>query len=271
MPVKSDPEQTHSERLQKPLWEAGVSFFLCWVIATFFLAKSINLFSFWVPRKLLPSIGVMVPDNAFALITIHHLVQLVVTLALIGMLIHWFHVATWKEFGFSWANWKASIRDACRFVAIWILIQFGVGWYLVSRGFPAVPGFEMNTTNLIGVTLFQLFLSGTGEEPLYRSLILVTLYVAARPVFQEDRRRMAVAVLLSTAVFMFDHINFSIRPLSITHFSLLQQATLLVFGLFYGWLFFKHRTLAGPVVAHGLLNVVIVSSGVVFALYSQAT
>jgi len=55
---------------------------------------------------------------------------------------------------------------------------------------------------------------------------------------------------------------------SVTHFNALQQVTLLVFGVFYGLLFFKHRSLVGPIVAHGMLNVVIVSSGVLLSLVS---
>lgn len=62
---------------------------------------------------------------------------------------------------------------------------------------------------------------------------------------------------------MFDHINFSFSPLAVTHFNLLQQGTLLVFGIFYGWLFWRTRSLFGPILAHGWLDVVIVASGIV--------
>jgi membrane protease YdiL (CAAX protease family) len=213
-------------------------------------------------------LGFTIPANAYAELVVHHVVQLCITIALIAVIIHWLHLETWKGFGFTMTRWKSSLRDAGAFVLAWTVIQFGVGWFLVSRGTVADPGFEMNVANLVGVYLFQLFLSGVGEEPLYRGLVLVSLCIAGRRVMQRKRLRMTVALLLSTAVFMFDHINFTIRPFSVTHFNALQQVTLLVFGVFYGLLFFKYRSLFGPIVTHGMLNVVIVSSGVLLSLVS---
>jgi len=64
-------------------------------------------------------------------------------------------------------------------------------------------------------------------------------------------------ISISTIIFMFDHINFSLSPLSITHFNLLQQFTLLIFGIFYGWLFIKYINYWVVAVAHSSLNGII--------------
>lgn len=251
---------------QQPRNTAAYAGFFAWSIATFLLAKAINVFSFWVPRKLMPYVGLAISSNALAEIVVHHLIQLTITIVCIAVAVCVLNAATWQRFGFTLNRWRSSFRDIGIFVIVWAVIQFGVGWLLVSRGAIPHPVYELNPTHLAGVYLFQLFLSGLGEEPLYRGLVMVSVYLAGQRVFRRDRFRMAAAILVSTAVFMFDHIDFAIRPFSITHFNPLQQLTLLVFGVFYGLLFFKYRSLFGPVVAHGALNVIIVSSGVLFSL-----
>ncbi|MFP4016478.1 MAG: type II CAAX prenyl endopeptidase Rce1 family protein [Halanaerobiales bacterium] len=45
-----------------------------------------------------------------------------------------------------------------------------------------------------------------------------------------------------------------------TYFNSLQQLTCLIFGVFYGYLFVKTRSVFGPILAHNLLNGVITIS-----------
>jgi membrane protease YdiL (CAAX protease family) len=149
------------------------------------------------------------------------------------------------------------------FVLGWTLIQFGAGYLLVKNGLPTNPGYPLTLRNLAGVFAFQFFLSGTSEEPLYRGLIMGAMLMGWQPLYHKPERLGIAATAGATLVFMFDHINFSLAPLAVTHFNLLQQGTLLAFGIFYGWLFWKTRSLFGPILAHGLLNVVIVASGIV--------
>lgn len=244
--------------------------FAAWVIATFALAKSINVLSFGAARAVMTAVsGAHQEGGSIAELAVHHGVQLGITLCLVALCVSRFKVATWRQFGFTAHGWRPSVRGAVVFVGVWAVVQFGVGWYLVSRGHVGAVDYRGTAANLVATYLFQLLLSGVGEEPLYRGLVLVSVYVASRRVIDRDGQRMAVAILVSTAVFMFDHVNFGVQPLSVTHINWLQQATLLVFGVFYGWLFARHRTLIGPVVAHGLLNVVIVTSGIVFSIGGQ--
>jgi hypothetical protein len=95
----------------RPRRTAAYIGFFTWSIATFFLAKSINVFSFWVPRNVMPYLGFVTPPNAFAEIAVHHLIQLTITIALIAVMVHSLKAGTWEEFGFTLTRWKSSLRD----------------------------------------------------------------------------------------------------------------------------------------------------------------
>jgi membrane protease YdiL (CAAX protease family) len=71
---------------------------------------------------------------------------------------------------------------------------------------------------------------------------------------------------IATLIFMLAHINIAFAPLRVTHFNLLQQLTVLVFGAFYAFLFIKTRSLLGSILAHNLLNAVIVTIGLLLFL-----
>lgn len=65
---------------------------------------------------------------------------------------------------------------------------------------------------------------------------------------------------------MLAHINIAFNPLRVTHFSLLQQFSSLGFGIFYAFLFLRTRSILGPILAHNLLNTIIVMVGLLLAL-----
>lgn len=65
---------------------------------------------------------------------------------------------------------------------------------------------------------------------------------------------------------MLAHINIAVNPLRVTHFNLLQQVTVFTFGAFYAFLFVRTRSLLGPILAHNLLNAVIVTIGLILLL-----
>ncbi|MBE0654996.1 MAG: CPBP family intramembrane metalloprotease [Bacteroidales bacterium] len=121
---------------------------------------------------------------------------------------------------------------------------------------PISFGFPLTTKNYVGRLAFQLLLSGTSEEILFRVMVIVILTDILENVFNESTL-FYYLVTVSTIIFIFDHINFSLSPLSITHFNILQQITLVIFGTFYGWLFIKYKNYWTVAIAHGSLNGVI--------------
>lgn len=241
------------------------------LIAGMVTAKAINLFSFAVADQVDPWLASFDPHGVFMYISIHHIVQLLLVLGLMFIFTRLHAAATFRLLGFNLDEWRFSLKWALLFTLGWTVIQFGAGYFLVRNGLSANPGYPLTWRNLAGSFAFQFFLSGSSEEPLYRGLIMSAMLVGWRPLFRKPERLAIASTAGSTLVFMWDHINFSFSPLSVTHFNLLQQGTLLVFGIFYGWLFWRTQSLLGPILTHGLLNVIIVASGLVLfvALGSQ--
>ncbi len=225
-------------------------------------AKAVNQASFWAADQLYPRFSQLDPDQVFLHISLHHLTQLLLTLVLMATAASLHPQIQFKEFGFNLKQLIFSLKWVLSFALVWSLIQFGIGYLLVRSGFTAPSEYPLTTRNLISIYSFQIFLSGTGEEPLYRGLIMTVMLVGWQGLYRNPRRLAAAAVLGSTLVFMVDHINFSLAPLAVTHFNLLQQLTVMIFGFFYGWLFWKTDSLSGPILAHGILIGIIITSGI---------
>ncbi len=76
------------------------------------------------------------------------------------------------------------------------------------------------------------------------------------------------AVIVVTVCFMFGHVNFELSPFRLTYFNWLQQVTVVIFGIFYAFLFVRTRSLVGPILAHNLLNGVVVTISLLVILTS---
>ena len=240
------------------------------LLAGMVLAKSINLASFAISDRIMPYVSGFDADGAFLNISIHHVVQLAFAIALIAMAVALVPTLTWQRFGFTMYQARVALRNVGLFVIVWSVIQFGVGYLIVANGVPADPGFPLSARNIAGVLGFQLLLSGTSEEVLFRGLIMTMMMFGWTTVIRADATRRWSAIAGSTLVFMFDHVNFSLAPLAVTHLNVLQLGTVMLFGLFYGYLFSKTGSLFGPIVAHGVLNCIIVASGVVLSAVAAA-
>lgn len=230
------------------------------------VAKTVNETSFWVADRLAPFAADLDPDGAFAYITIHHLAQLAITLGIMAVVVRLVPSQTWSGFGFNSNQARLVVTWVAVFAAGWLVVQAAGGYLMVSNGASADPGYSLDARNVTGALAFQLLLTGTSEEPLFRGLIMTAMLGLWAGLFTSDRALGWWAIAGSTLVFMADHVNVSLAPLAITHLNLLQQATLLVFGLFYGFLFWRTGSLLGPIVAHGVLNVIIVGVGYVLFL-----
>ncbi len=92
------------------------------------------------------------------------------------------------------------------------------------------------------------------------------MVVVFRTFMKKETTANIVAIACSTVIFMLAHINFNLNPFVITHFSLAQQLTCLIFGTFYGWLLVKTKSVIGPMLAHNLLNGVITGVSLLISL-----
>lgn len=193
-----------------------------------------------------PSIQRFDPDDVFLWISVHHLVQLVLTIALMvalgGIDLH--------RWGFNFENWRTSLVWIIVFASVFAAVQF----YWVSGIAERAFAYPLTNRNMGGLLTFQYGLSGLSEEPLFRGFVMVFLASQWTKIYKPFGLEVPVTVLISTALFMLFHVNFHLSTLSISGFDFDQQMMALQLGLLYGVAFHYTKSLLVPIVCHGLSN-----------------
>ena len=225
--------------------------------ALYTLTTVISSISFTLAERIAAPLMRFDPDHAFLVISIHHVFQAIpafVLIALLALLLR----KNLAEFGFNKNELRFSVRSVLIFIGIWFVIQFVLAYIFTSTGFmDGSFSYPLTARNAIGNFLFEILLSGTSEEILFRSMIIPPMILLFRTFMKKESTANTVAIVCSTIIFMLAHINYNLNPFAITHFSLAQQFTCLIFGTFYGWLLVKTKSVIGPMLAHNLLNGVI--------------
>jgi len=239
------------------------------IIVTFTLAiviKSINVFSFICAESIYTSIKNIDPDNSFLIISVHHIVQALLAISII-ILYGKLRGIKLRDFGFRKAGFIDAFKWFKVFIIIWTFIQIISVLILVSKfNQPIIFPFTLNLQNMLRYLSFQMFLSGPSEELLFRVIVISVLLDLTKNLLSKQALTL-FAIGISTLIFMFDHINFSLSSIGVTHFNVLQQITVMVFGVFYGWLFVKYKNYWIVALAHSTLNLVIVlTSLILFAV-----
>lgn len=141
------------------------------------------------------------PDGAFIWVSVHHVVQALIVLAIM--------VLTARErridFGFGWGDRKAGFR----FVRIFALIFLGytvvsMAIVLATDTFRTFP-YPLTVGNVAGQLAFQLFLSGPSEELIFRAFAITTLaFVFRGSVFN---RTISTANIVAAFIFGLAHVG----------------------------------------------------------------
>ena len=211
-----------------------------------------------VAGSIAPRLARFDPDNAFAWLSVHHLAQIIVALV---VMLAW-SGSSLRRWGFNFNELKVSLRWFGWFALFCTLgtLVFQILPMLLFRRFqPQFPlnPFPLNARNVVGSLGFQYLLSGSGEEPLFRGFVMTVLLVSWKRELRVGKIVMPVAGLWATLLFMLAHVNYTLSPFRITHFSLPQQLFCLGFGLFDAAAFYRTRSLLCPVLAHGFSNGII--------------
>lgn len=209
------------------------------------------------------------PDGVFLPISLHHIWQGLFAFLAILLMGRMFRIPL-TEFGFNLNEWRYSVRLVLQFCLFWFFVQVVMGIFMVPSGgqsaFLAFFNFPLTAWNLSGYFAFQILLSGTSEEILFRALVMTPLLVYGKRAGLADKTTALLAAGIATLIFMLMHINIAFNPLRVTQFNLLQQFASLGFGIFYAFLFLRTRSILGPILAHNLLNAVVVFVGLILLL-----
>lgn len=191
------------------------------------------------------------PDETFVYKTVHHLIQLILTLITMILLSKDKDLNQW---GFNLKNWEISLKWIVIFSITWTSIQY----FGISQT-PFQLDYELTTKNKNGIQFFQYFLSGTGEEPLYRGFVMVYLMKFWDKIFKIGKVVVPITLFFATLLFMLAHVNIDLLNLNITHFDFGQQMNSLQLGIIYGLAFHYTKSLVAPIIMHGISNGVIYS------------
>ncbi|MCG2783946.1 MAG: CPBP family intramembrane metalloprotease [Anaerolineae bacterium] len=228
-----------------------------------FLTRLISEVAFLLAQPVYQSLRAFDPDGSFLYISLHHALQGLFALFAILLLARMFRISP-KDFGFNLNEWRYAVRLVLQFSLFWFFLQGSIGVLLMVFGdTSAAFHFPLTAWNFGGYFAFQILISGTSEEILFRALVMTPLLLYGKRSELADKTNALLAGGIATLIFMLAHINIAFDPLRVTHFNPLQQLTVFTFGSFYAYLFVKTRSLLGPILAHNLLNAVIVAIGLI--------
>lgn len=200
-------------------------------------------------------------DGTFMYITVHHLVQMIIALLFIFIIAR----KSGLKFFLKPMVSKAGILYTAIFavvILIYVLISYGVGYAIGSI---APYEYELNAVNVLGTLGFQLFLSGSSEEILFRALP-VTLLVSLD--YKSRKKGIISAVLIAAVLFSIAHIKWGIMPFTLS-FSWFQLVYAFILGIAYGVTYLKSESVIYPMIMHGLSNFFMVGIGYIFAVVME--
>ena len=197
-------------------------------------------------------------DDVFMGVSVHHIVQMIVALLII------FIIGKTKKLNFHLKikAHKVGILYTSIFtivILIYVFISYIIGYKLNT----IIPyEYKLNMTNVLGSLGFQLFLSGTSEEILFRALP-ITVFVAF--LCRKEKNDYGLAIIIASILFSIAHIKWTILPFAVS-FSWFQLIYAFVLGLVYGVTYIKSKSIIYPMLMHGLSNFFMVAVGYIFAV-----
>ncbi len=195
-------------------------------------------------------------DGTFMSVSVHHIVQMIVALVLIFIVSKKSNL----DFGLIPRLNKSGILYTAIFaiiILIYVLISYVVGYSLDTI---APYEYELNISNVLGTLGFQLFLSGTSEEILFRALPITVL---GGVICKDNKKSYIFIIVIASVLFSVAHIRWTLFPVSIS-FSWFQLIYAFILGIAYGLTYVKSESIIYPMIMHGLSNFFMVGMGYIF-------
>lgn len=195
-------------------------------------------------------------DGTFMSVSVHHIVQMIVALVLIFVISKKSNLDFWLKPRLN----KSGILYTAIFaiiILIYVLISYVVGYSLDTI---APYEYELNISNVLGTLGFQLFLSGTSEEILFRALPITVL---GGVICKDNKKSYIFIIVIASVLFSVAHIRWTLFPVSIS-FSWFQLIYAFILGIAYGLTYVKSESIIYPMIMHGLSNFFMVGMGYIF-------
>ncbi len=197
-------------------------------------------------------------DNVFMKIAVHHIIQMLVALLII------FIIGKTKNIKF---NLKPKINSVgvkytivfSVIIFIYVIISYLIGCKTNSI---SPSEYELNMVNVLGTLGFQLFLSGTSEEILFRAL---PINILERVLCEKKRKNQKFEIITAAILFSLAHITWTFNPISCS-FNVFQLIYAFILGLVYGIAYTKSKSIVYPAIMHGMSNFFMVGIGYIFQI-----
>lgn len=200
------------------------------------------------------------PDGAFAWISVHHIVQTVLFLLLIGVIRRY----TSLEFGLGWGNRERGITYLKLFTlgfTVYTVIIYSI--FFLTNSFQPFDH-PLTAGNITGHLGFQFLLSGPSEELIFRGFAITLLStVLTRRVLYG---KLSVANIIAAVIFGVAHAQFFVMPFAVTY-DPAQVAYAIGLGLFYGDCYEKTNSVIYPMIMHSFTNVLMMSVQIAATFY----
>lgn len=238
--------------------------------------KILNLLFVLIMTILIPFISSKIADSLNPLIirvdpngffiheTVHHLLQMILVIILIKIYLK----KDFYEIGFNLKNKALSLKFILGFTIIWIVIiglYYLLGFRYTSNFIGYIVGmYPANLKNMLGQLSFDGFIVGFGEEPLFRSFVILALLRHWSNKIIIGKVSFSQATLISAFIFMIAHIKYTFNPFLLSADST-QLILNLSIGLFFGIVFENTKSLLAPIVMHNYEDTVSSIFGFVFS------
>ena len=200
------------------------------------------------------------PQNLFAFISVHHIVQGIIALLIIMICKKLYKI----NFGFKLGKVKEGLNYVgifTIFMLFYVLVSYVIFYNL---GMIKSLNFSLNAKNVWGTLGFQLLLSGPSEEILFRALpisILMLLFNKSIIV----KWGVSVETIIAAFLFSIAHIKWSLSPFVI-NMDYYQLVYAFILGVVYGKVYQKSDSVFYPMLMHSISNVLNVGIGYLFAM-----
>jgi len=206
--------------------------------------------------------GTIDPDGAFAWVTVHHLAQGVIFLAIMALTARIMPV----DFGLGWGKKKVGIQYVLRFTLVFgACVIASLAIMLLTKSFqPWV--LPVTARNVFGYLGFQLFLSGPSEELIFRAFAITMLGLVMKG--RCFSGKISLANIAAAVIFGLAHVEFSFAPFYVSY-SPMQVILAVVLGLFDGDCYEKSGSVLYPMMMHSISNVLSVGSTILITILGR--
>jgi membrane protease YdiL (CAAX protease family) len=200
------------------------------------------------------------PYKAFAWVSVHHIIEMLIALAVIIILSSLLKV----DFGFGLGDRKKGTKYVVVYTSIFAGVTLVCHILMLVYNMLPVYDFPLSKNNILGTLGFQLLLSGPAEEILFRALpITMLVHVLGKSV--KVKWGITLETIIASFLFAIAHMKWSLFPFSVeaNYFRLFYA---FVLGTIQGKVYQDSRSIVYPMFMHSISNVLMVGTGYLFVL-----